>query len=267
MSDEAALLAAIIANPDDDTVRLVYADWLDENGRSERAEFIRVQIAVARTPADDQCAQCYAVAEKRQHTNGPCRCTPELRSLRKRSRELHERIGYAVVNTPREWSVSMTLGAADDGDGTGRLSIRRGFVEWWRMPAAAWLEHGDAIRAAHPVTRVKLTTNPARLCELSCDAAAYFRVRVAGRTFELSEADYRDHLDETDRDGWAPLVLRLRWPGVTFETPTTRRPRAVVEQIIQAQQALDARAAGGRRRLGLLAQQLLDTPNSAGGAT
>lgn len=31
MNDEPALLAAIRANPEDDTVRLVYADWLDEN--------------------------------------------------------------------------------------------------------------------------------------------------------------------------------------------------------------------------------------------
>jgi uncharacterized protein (TIGR02996 family) len=40
---ERALLAAIIAEPEDDTPRLVYADWLDEHARPERAEFIRVQ--------------------------------------------------------------------------------------------------------------------------------------------------------------------------------------------------------------------------------
>jgi uncharacterized protein (TIGR02996 family) len=38
-------LRAICADPEDDTVRLVYADWLDENGDPERAEFIRCQIA------------------------------------------------------------------------------------------------------------------------------------------------------------------------------------------------------------------------------
>jgi uncharacterized protein (TIGR02996 family) len=48
MSDGDALLAAIIANPDDDTPRLIYADWLDENGQAERAEFIRVQCRMAR---------------------------------------------------------------------------------------------------------------------------------------------------------------------------------------------------------------------------
>jgi uncharacterized protein (TIGR02996 family) len=39
-----ALLAAVLAAPDDDAPRLVYADWLDERGRPERAEFIRLQI-------------------------------------------------------------------------------------------------------------------------------------------------------------------------------------------------------------------------------
>lgn len=47
MSDEAAFLAAILAEPADDTVRLVYADWLQENGQPERAEFIRVQVELS----------------------------------------------------------------------------------------------------------------------------------------------------------------------------------------------------------------------------
>jgi len=43
MNDESALLAAIIAHPDEDTPRLAYADWLDEHDQPERAEMIRVQ--------------------------------------------------------------------------------------------------------------------------------------------------------------------------------------------------------------------------------
>jgi uncharacterized protein (TIGR02996 family) len=45
---DAAFLQAIREHPDDDTHRLVYADWLDENGNPERAEFIRVQTELAR---------------------------------------------------------------------------------------------------------------------------------------------------------------------------------------------------------------------------
>jgi uncharacterized protein (TIGR02996 family) len=48
--DGAALLRAICDNPDEDTPRLAYADWLDEQGgesNEARAEFIRLQIAEA----------------------------------------------------------------------------------------------------------------------------------------------------------------------------------------------------------------------------
>lgn len=41
-------LRAIAAQPDDDTTRLVYADWLDEHGDPDRARFIRIQIELAR---------------------------------------------------------------------------------------------------------------------------------------------------------------------------------------------------------------------------
>ncbi|HEY1375481.1 MAG TPA: TIGR02996 domain-containing protein, partial [Gemmataceae bacterium] len=49
----AAFLRAIAENPDDDLPRLVYADWLDEHGEPERAEFIRVQCELARLPRDE----------------------------------------------------------------------------------------------------------------------------------------------------------------------------------------------------------------------
>jgi uncharacterized protein (TIGR02996 family) len=49
-SEQNALLEAIFATPDDDTPRLVYADWLDEHGEPEYAEFIRLQIECAKQP-------------------------------------------------------------------------------------------------------------------------------------------------------------------------------------------------------------------------
>src|SRR4051812_48918640 len=45
MTDRAAFLAAIAANPDDDLPRLVFADWLDEHGDADRAAFVRLQCA------------------------------------------------------------------------------------------------------------------------------------------------------------------------------------------------------------------------------
>lgn len=46
--EQAALLAAIVANPDNDTARLVYADWLQENGDEEQATYIRDSIEPGR---------------------------------------------------------------------------------------------------------------------------------------------------------------------------------------------------------------------------
>ena len=43
-------LRAICAAPDDDAPRLVFADYLDETGESERAEFIRNHIHLAHNP-------------------------------------------------------------------------------------------------------------------------------------------------------------------------------------------------------------------------
>jgi uncharacterized protein (TIGR02996 family) len=48
-----ALEAAVIAHAEDDTPRLVYADWLDENGDPDRAAFIRRQVEFARLPEWD----------------------------------------------------------------------------------------------------------------------------------------------------------------------------------------------------------------------
>jgi uncharacterized protein (TIGR02996 family) len=49
-----AFEAAVIANADDDTPRLVYADWLDEHGDPDRATFIRTQCALwDKNPADE----------------------------------------------------------------------------------------------------------------------------------------------------------------------------------------------------------------------
>src|SRR5262249_44727116 len=42
-----AFIRAIRESPGDDTVRLVYADWLEEHGDPERAEFIRAQCWLA----------------------------------------------------------------------------------------------------------------------------------------------------------------------------------------------------------------------------
>ena len=49
----AALYAAVCANPDDDTPRLVLADWLDEHDDPHRAAYIRAEVQLHRLREND----------------------------------------------------------------------------------------------------------------------------------------------------------------------------------------------------------------------
>lgn len=56
MHDEDGFLAAILQTPADDTARLVFADWLDEQDDptfKRKAEFIRLELRIANEPTDD----------------------------------------------------------------------------------------------------------------------------------------------------------------------------------------------------------------------
>jgi uncharacterized protein (TIGR02996 family) len=48
-----SFLLAIIEDPDDVGLRLAFADWLDEQGQPDRADFLRVQCQRARLPEGD----------------------------------------------------------------------------------------------------------------------------------------------------------------------------------------------------------------------
>src|SRR5438045_918727 len=59
MNTGQALFQAVLDAPDDDAPRLVYADWLEENGQEDRGEFIRLEVRLygqkpGRRTADDQ---------------------------------------------------------------------------------------------------------------------------------------------------------------------------------------------------------------------
>ena len=52
MTQDDAFLEAIIDSPEDDGLRLIYADWLEEQG-DPRGEFVRVQVELARLTEQD----------------------------------------------------------------------------------------------------------------------------------------------------------------------------------------------------------------------
>lgn len=145
MTDEAALLAAIRACPDDDTPRLVYADWCDDNDRPERAAFIRCQIEIARPVAGcKETPSCLASNRPREIGRWCPACWPK-RGLLRTEDDLYAAVGCDGLPV---------------GIGSPQVTWVRGFVEACEVSAEAWLRHGDAIRAAHPVRRVTFTTDP-----------------------------------------------------------------------------------------------------------
>jgi uncharacterized protein (TIGR02996 family) len=53
MTKELDFLNAIKDAPQDDTLRLAFADWLEENGQAERGEFVRLQVRGSHMSSDD----------------------------------------------------------------------------------------------------------------------------------------------------------------------------------------------------------------------
>lgn len=145
--DWPALLSAILASPDDDTVRLVAADFLEENGAPDRAALIRAQVELARLETAAPAAPDDVWARRAR--------IDELRSK--------ERTFLGPLSTSHLfWAMEacpelVRVGTHLRVEGAERLTWRRGFVECVACPAAEWLKHGAAVRARQPVRQVDLS--------------------------------------------------------------------------------------------------------------
>ena len=51
-----AIYRGVLAEPADDTPRLALADWLEDHGSPDRAEYVRVAVELAKTPRFDQAS-------------------------------------------------------------------------------------------------------------------------------------------------------------------------------------------------------------------
>jgi uncharacterized protein (TIGR02996 family) len=120
MSEADALLRAILDAPEDDAPRLVYADWLDEQGESARAAFIRVQVQLARLSADDPSHSRLAQTEQ---------------TLRGANRA-------AWIDWLPDW--------------VSAHEFRRGFIEWIQCQAKDFIAHADEVRTKTPLQGVRI---------------------------------------------------------------------------------------------------------------
>jgi uncharacterized protein (TIGR02996 family) len=121
-SEQEGLLKAIDEAPEDDAPRLVYADWLDDHGDPDRAEFVRCQVRLARMAEWD----------------------PDRFDLEERSLDLFAEHRAAWLARLPKWAKEM------------RLSFRRGLPEEARLSPAAFLRHGERLAQLIPLRGLTL---------------------------------------------------------------------------------------------------------------
>src|SRR5215211_3965646 len=124
MSDEAAFLAAIRANPDDDAPRLVYADWLEE-----QAEYIRREI---------------------QHAID----FPEVRWSKEKA-DAGKRARQLFAKYDREWFPELYGRKNILRGGRAYPGMSRGFPDSLSADASKLLEVGERVMAVAPITEVE----------------------------------------------------------------------------------------------------------------
>jgi uncharacterized protein (TIGR02996 family) len=204
MTDHDTFLRAIIAEPDDDLPRLIFADFLDERGEGERAEFIRVQCELATlvgdgsrrcacgwpTQTDEGCQadnRSFRPSQQSGKYAGWHKRQTQLYALRRRERELRKTPGSS------EWIPKPVTDVARVPHPAIPWEFRRGFVAEVTISWQDWTTHHAAILAACPIRNardglVRLTTWP-----------------FPGQTW----VDDAHHL----------AVLARDYPGVAFDLP------------------------------------------------
>jgi uncharacterized protein (TIGR02996 family) len=201
MPDEAAFLAAIAADLADDAPRLVYADWLDEQGRCEQAEFIRVSIACSLVPRRrrDKIERLQAEEAEGATTLSEAYDAEDLKALELFRREWPLAAWMRDHAVPAGW----TLGA----------DFHRGFLMDLICQWKYWLPVADEAKARHPaLRRVTLEDWPGPEFDLQNDFVSEVRLGILGRgrfhALPFQPGELLSHLMRR--------VCQAEWPGIAF---------------------------------------------------
>lgn len=218
MDEREALITAILDAPDDDLPRLVLADWLDEHGENDRAEFIRLQIELApfnvRSRGGNaaipthRCKVCAALWVLWVDDGGwslcsancePCcdnvKMLDQIEPLTPAVIDLFCREQNKLIAHAREWFGSAIPGASVSnwsphnpvpyfvlpGD-FANIEITRGFVGGVSLPMAAFI--GDGIRCSDCAESPADPETNVVECR-RCDSTGILFEPVSGELFAL----------------------------------------------------------------------------------
>lgn len=220
MSEYEALLTAIRQRPREDTPRLAFADWLDERGHHERAEFIRVQVESDRL--EFEILACGDLGEWAR-THGPRFRTLSRREdrllaidrargkrgflLTARERAMAKRMARPPLFCRGFLSALTVLNAKDL-----RRALRFARTQPLDLLTACplvWLRHAKKVLALHPDPLVSFASAP-----LLTSPDGVF-VGVLGGTALLRFADLA--IRQPDGFGIVKACCAAEWPGVRFD--------------------------------------------------
>jgi uncharacterized protein (TIGR02996 family) len=217
-----ALLASILASPDDDLPRLVYADWLDENGDPARAEFIRTQIELANLPDHDPR---YRQLEDREHELLSEHEAGWISDLPSRVHEWEWRRGFVDEVAGDSWQLTQLSGDISTTHPVGRVRCigpRAGYgvhpLDWLDSPWPKELRrfavtnadfHSDVLavflNAAEPQHMVELEyvycgslPELAGLFQFNCLKQQLRTLRAGGRPTNPVPAQWYGDVDTAD---------------------------------------------------------------------
>lgn len=200
-------LPAVLANPHDVAPRLIYADWLEEHGQQERAEFIRVQIELAWL-GEPPFPNCHSFAINMRPREQCLRCVDckKQTALRARERELLRKGEFLFPELPYISGLRIQGGYEDDC--RIMCAPRCGCVEVMRCTWTNFAAHQQAIRQACPLTEVELTTRPGHTFTDSGNA----KLEGCEKWHWIPRGEEYDH----SPDGIKRMLLAAEFPGLTF---------------------------------------------------
>lgn len=218
----APFLRAVIARPDDDLPRLVYADWLDEQGDSDRAEFIRLQCQLALAPLSP------ADERKAQNLLNRARKGAPVRLMARTPATLRLKECLLLAKHPHDWlpeavrEMALFSSAPREDAAAGR-TWRCGFVERIACTWADWVRYGTLVRAETPLRAVTLTDWPqvwGQVRDVTQSATVPGNVSLHGEPpYSWSSSTRNPLVSGEYYPDACQKMLAEQYPGLTFALP------------------------------------------------
>ena len=158
MTTADAFLADIVANPADDAPRLIYADYLDDEGDAEQARFIRLQCEIAKYTFMQSHTFCH---HEKTHNDIPCPlcCRCQWCIMREEEYELWRLHGFRFSEHLPGASKAILAGNRVHGGLGDSIAyiFRRGFVHSMQCRAGTFMGYAPVMEKT-PLREVRLTS-------------------------------------------------------------------------------------------------------------